>query len=107
MKLLFEHDNVAMLYSLKNILEKHGIGIMIHGENGLTMGPQFGITNIFGQLWVTDENEFDQAKSIIESVLAASEGDQWQCESCGELNAPSFETCWKCASAPSKDYYDH
>lgn len=100
MKLIYEHENMMILHSVKNILEAHDIACFLKNEFGQPMGAEFGLSNTLLELWLNDENDFDKATAIIEKeVLNADSGEAWACAKCGEENAGNFSACWKCQTA--------
>ena len=100
MKLVYKHDNISILHSAKNILEISGIESFVKGEHGSTMSANFGITNIFHELWLMNDQDFEKASSIIENEITNPEiKDSWICTKCSEENDGSFEVCWKCKNA--------
>jgi len=102
MKHIYTHDNIMVLHSVKNILSINNIESVVKNEHTVPVGPQHGINNIFHELWLLNDQDFDKASAIIASELENSDpGKSWICSNCGEENAGNFEVCWKCQSVAS------
>ena len=100
MKLIYKHENIAVLHSAKNVLELNDIESFVKGEHGSTMSARFGISNIFHELWLKQDQDYDRASQIIETVIENPERKaSWICAKCSEENDGSFEVCWKCQSS--------
>lgn len=97
MKLVYENDNRAILYSMKNILEMNNIATHVRNEHGSTMGPELGISNTFLQLCIVNNADYEDALSVIKNQLESQESEtSWSCSKCNETNEGSFELCWNC-----------
>ena len=102
MKHIYTHDNIVVLHSAKNILELHGIESFVKNEHSMPVGPSHGINNVFLELWILNDNDYNKASAVIENEVENQvPKDSWQCGSCGEVNDGSFELCWKCQTALS------
>ena len=101
MNFVFEHENKAVLHSVKNLLELNGIECFIKNEHSATAGGNLGITNTAAELWVLNTTDAGKARSIIdEQIVNAPSKPSWTCQQCSEENDGSFEVCWKCQSEP-------
>ena len=101
MKLIYQHDNMALVQSAKNILAINHIESFIKGEHGSTMSADFGIANIFHQLWIQDDQDYIKATNIInQQIDNPTHTADWTCKKCNELNDASFEICWNCQNEP-------
>lgn len=101
MKCIYTHDNIIVLHSVKNVLALNDIESFIKNEHTIPAGARHGISNIFHELWVLNDQDVDKAASIIESeVENPSPKPSWVCTNCDEENDGSFEVCWKCQSIP-------
>ncbi len=97
MKLVYENENRALLYSVKNRLELEGIECHMKNEYASTTGgSSLGISNTL-ELWVINDSDFETARLTIETQLAKSVNKcEWACSQCNEENDASFESFWKC-----------
>ena len=97
MKVVYKHENIAVLHSVKNILDQNAIECFVKDEYGSSMSARFGIENIFHELWLKDDQDFEKAKAIIDKEIENPEpSEPWTCTGCNEENEGSFEVCWKC-----------
>jgi hypothetical protein len=101
-KHIYTHYNIMVLHSVKNILSMHSIESIVKNEHTVPVGPQHGINNIFHELWLLNDEDFDKATAIIESEFENPDpGIPWYCSKCGEENEGNFEVCWNCQSVHS------
>lgn len=102
MKLLHTEENLFLLNNLKNIVENNAIETIIKNEYLAGVSGEVPSIESWPQLWVLDDNKFDEAMDLVRDNLAAgaSGGKDWSCEGCGESNSPSFEICWQCQQVP-------
>lgn len=99
MKHVYTHDNIAVLHSAKNILTLNGIDSFVKNEHSIPNGARYGIENTFLELWISNDQDFDKAASIIERELLNPETKpKWSCANCSEENDGSFDFCWNCRS---------
>jgi hypothetical protein len=97
MKLIYKHENRAIVYSIKNILELNEIDTHVKNEYGSPMGAEFGLSNTLLELWLSNEQDYEKALSIIETQTAnPTDESPWLCRKCGEENEGNFQVCWKC-----------
>lgn len=97
MRLIYKHDNVAVLHSVKNVLALHNIDSFVKDEQIGAMGARFGISNTFMELWLEHDQDYEKACAIIENEITNPESkNPWMCTGCDEENDGSFEFCWKC-----------
>ena len=99
MKLIYTHDNIVALHSAKNILALNSIESFVKNEYTIPNGARHGIENTFLELWITNDQDFSKATSIIEDQLIGPEPKKpWTCSKCDEPNDGSFDFCWRCQS---------
>ncbi len=97
MRLVYKHENRAVVYSVKNILAINNIDCLVKNDFGNTMGAEFGIANTLLELWVMDDADYEEARLLIQNQEQASEtAEDWNCPACGETNAGNFARCWNC-----------
>lgn len=100
MKCIYTHENVVVLHSVKNILALNNIESFVKNEHSIPIGARHGINNIFLELWILNDQDFEKASAIIDREVNNPEVKaSWTCSVCGEANEGSFEICWKCQSA--------
>jgi len=47
-------------------------------------------------LWLLNNDDFDRAKKVIDTITNEAVLAKWQCKSCHEENDSSFDYCWQC-----------
>ena len=55
-------------------------------------------TEVWPELWLINDNQFEQADEICKRIQQEAEQNNvdWTCTQCEEINASSFEFCWSC-----------
>ncbi|MDO9319315.1 MAG: DUF2007 domain-containing protein [Gammaproteobacteria bacterium] len=101
MKRIYTHDNIVVLHSAKNVLALNNIESFVKNEHTIPVGARHGISNIFHELWILNDQDYDKASRVIETEIVNPEPKaSWICSNCGEENEGSFEVCWKCQDVP-------
>tara|TARA_R100001039_G_C1845472_1_gene105817 strand:- start:1010 stop:1324 length:315 start_codon:yes stop_codon:yes gene_type:complete len=96
-KHIYTHENIVVLHSVKNVLALNDIDSVVKNEYTIPAGARHGINNIFHELWILHDQDFDRAVAVIDTEIDNPVGKApWQCEHCQEENEGSFEICWKC-----------
>ena len=68
-------------------LEQEEIACFLMNEHTNTSGAEFGIANMYLELWINHEKDANRAKEIIEGDIDnVNEGPNWTCPACGEEN---------------------
>jgi len=102
MKHIYTSDNIVVLHSVKNVLAFNNIESFVKNEHIAPVGASHGINNIFHELWILNDQDYEKAAAIIENHVENPEPvDSWVCPRCSEENGGNFEVCWKCQSPPS------
>lgn len=96
MRLVYQHENRGLVYSVKNVLAMHNIDCMVKNDFGNPMGAEFGIGNTLLELWVSRDKDYQQAREIIAEQEQQPESEPWTCPNCGEENGGQFALCWNC-----------
>ncbi len=99
MKKLYTHENRMIIFNLKNLLEKEGIGVVIMNEFASGGAGDLATFDTWPELWVEHEAQFKRAESVLNNVVFNSTDDYWYCRGCQEKNNVSFELCWNCGRA--------
>ena len=97
MKKLTSSDSLVTINHYKNILETEGIACEIRNQHlGSIMG-EMPFPEVWPQLWVKNDLEFDRARQLLEEHSAVeSPSEAWRCRKCGEENEGQFAACWNC-----------
>jgi hypothetical protein len=82
----------------KDRLEQAGIPCMIKNQRSSGLAGEIPFTEVFPELWVLQDEEYDRACQLLEEglVLLPSSQDTWGCARCGERHESQFGTCWNC-----------
>lgn len=104
MKLIYTHENMMLLHSAKNILERNNIESFFKNEHSSPNGSNLGISNIFQELWIINDEDYLKARAIIDrEIVNPEQKANWVCPKCTEENAGSFDFCWNCQTAKPLD----
>ena len=97
MRLVYTHENVVVLHSVKNILSLNSIDSFIKNEHVIPNGARHGISNMFLELWLYHDEDYDKAAAVIDrEIVNPAPQPPWICASCNEENEGGFELCWAC-----------
>lgn len=96
MKKVYSHENLAIVYSAKGLLELNAIRCIVKNEH-YASGGHVGWESVPIELWVQNDADAANAVAILKRELEeSSDKSRWTCSSCNEENEGSFETCWSC-----------
>jgi hypothetical protein len=93
---LLSHENRMIVYNLKNVLQCEGIETHVVNEFAAGGAGDLATFDTWPELWLDDDSQQQNARRIIDEILAGNETDHWFCRGCQEKNALSFKLCWKC-----------
>lgn len=96
MRLLYTNENRLIVGNARNIVEAAGIEVTLKNEFAAGGVGELSTSDVWLELWVVEESDYDRAAGIIETSLSAEGAAQWICSHCTESNDPSFEICWNC-----------
>lgn len=96
MKKVFTSENNFVVHNAKNLIEAQGIEVFIKNEFAQGAVGEISTVDSWPEVWVLEDADFDRATAIIEPLQSHSQGAEWVCQNCSELNDPSFEICWNC-----------
>lgn len=65
MRLVYTHSNPVLVGLAKSILENSALAVTIKNEFSALGTPPY---NLDQELWVLDDNDFDKAQGILESL---------------------------------------
>lgn len=85
-----------IIYNLKNVLQDSGIETRITNEYASGGVGDLAAFETWPELWVSDSSRFNEAESILSSILSSQSGPDWYCRGCQEKNHAAFELCWNC-----------
>jgi hypothetical protein len=99
MKKVYESLDPIMVGHIKNLLENEGIACVTRNEFLASAAGIIPLCECWYEIWVTNEEQYEKAKNVIQSALSKtepSEGPEWVCPSCGERLENQFTACWNC-----------
>jgi hypothetical protein len=98
MKRLFVSQSLVEVESLKELLSTDGILCTIRNQQGSSLAGEVPFVEVFPELWVINDADFDRAKELLEEQGSEDEVERptWVCAGCGERHGALFTACWKC-----------
>jgi Putative prokaryotic signal transducing protein len=97
MKKLTTSESLVTINHFKNVLESEGIPCCIKNEYLGGIAGEMPLTEIWPELWVINDIDFDRAKQLIDTDIADESPQRpWKCKKCGEENEGQFAACWNC-----------
>jgi hypothetical protein len=94
----FVSQSLVEVELLKELLEQAGILCTIKNQQASTLAGAVPFAEVFPELWVLRDEDYDQAKMLLEDRPKDLEPAQrpWTCAGCGESHTDEFTACWKC-----------
>ena len=100
MKKLTSSESLVTVNHFKNLLESEGIPCQIRNEYLGGIAGEMPLQEIWPELWIVNEMDYDRAKQLIDSaIIDESPLANWKCRQCGEENEGQFAACWNCGKA--------
>ena len=98
MKKVFVSQSLVEVESLKEILEQAGILNTIKNQTTSMLAGEVPFAEVFPELWVIDDAEYDRAKQLLDdwSNAGLHEVSEWTCSGCEETHGSEFTSCWNC-----------
>jgi len=96
MKLIYTHENRIMALNIRNVLINHGFDVALNNEFASSASGGLAPFDTWPEVWLLKDDDYDNAKKIIESISYNSIQAAWECKKCQEENDESFDYCWKC-----------
>ena len=96
MKLIYTHENRIIALNIRNVLINHGFDVALNNEFASSASGGLAPFDTWPEVWLLKDDDFDNAKKIIESISYNSIQAAWECKKCQEENDESFDYCWKC-----------
>ncbi len=95
MKVVYSAPNIALVSIFQNILEGSGIKCWLKNEFLSAGIGEIPPIESWPQLCV-DDDDYPEAKRIVDETLSERETAAWKCDSCGEEIEGQFTECWNC-----------
>ena len=98
MKKLYVSQSLIDVESRKELLDQAEIPCTIKNQRSNMLGGEVPFVEVFPELWVLQDEDFEQAQKLLKDWEEAPPLDNtaWTCASCGEIHQKEFTTCWKC-----------
>ena len=98
MKRVYCSEDRLLVGFLKGVLDGHRIDCLVKNEYLIGGIGELPPGACWPELWVIEESDLPQARTLIASVLKGGSGKEpWCCPACGEWIEPQFAECWQCA----------
>lgn len=98
MKTVYSASNILLVSIFRNNLEGYGIKCWIKNEFLSTGVGEIPPIECWPQLCVDDE-DYEEAKRIVDEALLEKDMPVWKCDSCGENIEGQFTECWNCGKS--------
>lgn len=101
MKKVTSDSSPVTIAHYKNLLQSEGISAFVRNEHFASIMGEIPFQEVWPELWIENDLDFDRAKQLIDSAVLAEESDQavWICSHCQADNEGQFAACWKCGEA--------
>ena len=103
MKRVYTTDSVPMAWHVRNVLQQHDIDTTLKNDKLYSVSGEIPFTECMPEVWVNNSLNYARAEQIIRELenTLETDGEDWTCGSCSEINTATFDICWKCqAEAP-------
>jgi hypothetical protein len=97
MKTVYSAPNISLVSIFQNILQEHGFRCWLKNEFLSAGAGEIPPIECWPQICVDDDDYFE-AKRIVDEALVLKVTEPWKCVSCGEESEGQFTECWKCGS---------
>jgi hypothetical protein len=103
MKKVTSSQSLVMISHYRNLLGSEGIPSFIRNEYLGSIIGEMPFEEVWPELWVRNDLDYDRALQLIDSVTLASESPSspWRCFRCGTENEGQFAACWNCGASES------
>jgi hypothetical protein len=98
MKTVYSASNISLVSIFQSILEQKGINSWIKNEYLSAGIGEIPPIECWPQLCVEDQ-DFAEAKGIVDEELVEKDLAAWKCDSCGEEIEGQFAACWNCGKS--------
>lgn len=98
MKKVFVSNNLIEVEGRKELFDLMTIPCMIKNQRSAMLGGEIPFVEVFPELWVLDDRDFEKAITILDDWESATTlgAMPWTCSRCGEVHRKEFTACWKC-----------
>ena len=100
MKKLYTAADLQEATLLHDLLLAHGISVKLLNTFAQGGMGELPFTHTYPEIWIEDEIQFNQAKTLIEEYeKKPGEIQMMTCVHCGEKCPENFELCWSCGQS--------
>lgn len=101
MRKVLAADSIITINHYKNVLNSEGIAAFIKNEHLGSIVGEMPFQEVWPELWIRDDLDYDRAKQLIDTQTVAEEspGRPWRCAKCGAENEAQFGACWSCSTS--------
>ena len=99
MKRLFVSQSLVEVESLKELLSTDGILCTIRNQQGSSLAGEVPFVEVFPELWVVSDADFDRAKELLKDREVEIEVERRHvgfAPDVGSGTLVTFTACWKC-----------
>jgi hypothetical protein len=98
MKTVYSASNISLVSIFRTILEQNGIKCWIKNEYLFAGIGEIPPIECWPLLCVNDD-DFPEAKCIVDEALSQKDMASWKCNACGEEVEGQFAECWNCGKS--------
>lgn len=101
MKKVTSAQSLITISHYRNLLHSEGIPAFIRNEYLGAIVGEIPFEEVWPELWVKNDLDYDRALQLIDSEALASESPAapWKCSGCGTEIEGQFSVCWNCADS--------
>lgn len=99
MKLVYTHENIALVQNARNLLENHGIKTTLKNEFASGGAGDLVPSETWPEIAVLDDEDYSRAEALLAALSDKANEPDWICQNCKEPNGVMFESCWNCQIA--------
>ena len=96
MKLVYTAENLIDAKIVSDILESQSIESTLLNTNLSGAVGEIPFTQVFPEVWITDDEKYNDAKNIISDYGEESSKEEYVCSYCNEDVPSNFSSCWNC-----------
>lgn len=88
-----------MVFQVKQLLDKKGIDCFVKNEFAIGAVGELAAGDAQPEVWIVDDDWLPKVEQFISRFEEKPDSSEsWLCNTCNELNDPSFEVCWQCGT---------
>jgi len=100
-KLVTTTDRIELGF-IQGVLESEGIPCLVKNEFLGGASGELPVNEIWPEIWVAND-DWQRGQQVLAAMQPNGEAKSWHCDQCGELMAPQFAVCWRCADGATPD----